>query len=872
VDRRYDPAEIEPRRQRLWRERDLYRTSDVSDRPKYYCLDFFPYPSGDGLSVGHCRNYVPTDVISRFMRMNGYDVLHPMGWDAFGLPAENYALKKGVHPRVTTEENIATYKRQMDLIGLSYDWSREISSIDPDYYRWTQWFFLLMYERGLAYRATGQQWWCPSCKTILANEQVEQGACWRCGSEVTKVDLEQWYLRITDYAQRLLDDLGGIDWPEKIKLMQTNWIGRSEGAEVEFAIATGDGTVGDGGAADARDGAGVQDGESAARSITVFTTRPDTLFGATYMVLAPEHPLVDVLTTPDRRAAVTAYQERARRESEIERLSTEREKTGESIGAYAVNPVNGERIEIWISDYVLMGYGTGAIMAVPGHDERDFAFATKFGLPIVEVIAPPGEDGGGAAPQGTLSEAFAGDGFMVNSGRFDGLAAPGEAFGAIVDWLGEKGLARRKVNFKLRDWLISRQRYWGVPIPVVYCEKCGVVPVPMEDLPVLLPDIDDYEPTGDGQSPLARAKDWVHTTCPDCGGPAHRETDTMDTFMCSSWYHFRYPSPHCDEAAFDREAVDYWLPVDMYVGGAEHAVMHLLYARFFCKVLFDAGHVGFTEPYAVLRNQGMIQAEDGQKMSKSKGNVVTPDSVVERYGADSLRLYELFIAPFEQAVAWSDRGVQGCSRFLARYWGLVHDVLEWEAAGAPAAAQAPVEDAPDGGKAGGGTDAAARGRDAARLLHKTIRKVTADMEGFRFNTAVAALMELQNELLALWAETREAWTPEQWREALATFTALLGPAAPHVADEAWELLGLEGSVIDARWPAWDEELAADEQVTVVVQVNGKLRDKLQVPVDVEKATVLAAAREAPNAARFLEGKDVVKEIYVPGKLVNFVVK
>jgi len=655
MDDRYKPQEIEARWQRVWRERDAYRTPDTSDRPKFYCLDFFPYPSGDGLSVGHCRNYVPTDVVSRFQRMRGFNVLHPMGWDAFGLPAENYAIKMGVSPRVTTERNIANYHRQMDLIGLSFDWSREITSCYPDYYRWTQWFFLLMYERGLAYRGTGQQWWCPVDKTILANEQVEQGRCWRCGSEVTKVDLEQWYFRITDYAQRLLDDLATIDWPEKIKLMQTNWIGRSEGAEVEFALP------------------GRSD------TLTVFTTRPDTLYGATYMVLAPEHPLVGELTSAERRAAVAAYQDEARRESEIERLSTEKDKTGVFTGAYAVNPVNGEQIPIWISDYVLMGYGTGAIMAVPAHDERDFAFATRFGLPITEVIAPP------TGAQGTLSEAYTGDGVMVNSGQFDGLAAPGAAFAAIVARLAERGEARPKVNFKLRDWLLSRQRYWGVPIPIVYCDACGIVPVPAEQLPVLLPELEDYEPTDDARSPLARDPDFVATTCPRCGGPARRETDTMDTFVCSSWYQFRYPSPHDDIAAFDRDAVGYWLPVDLYVGGAEHAVMHLLYSRFFCKVLNDAGYVGFSEPYATLRNQGMILAEDGTKMSKSKGNVVTPDSVVERYGADSLRLYELFIAPFEQSVAWNDRGVQGCLRFLTRFWGFALGVPELERAGTPGA-------------------------------------------------------------------------------------------------------------------------------------------------------------------------------------------
>jgi len=825
MDRRYDPHEIEARWQADWRARDAYRTADTSDKPKFYCLDFFPYPSGDGLSVGHCRNYVPTDAISRFYRMRGYNVLHPMGWDAFGLPAENYAIKMGVHPRIATEANITTYRRQMDLIGLSFDWSREISSIDPDYYRWTQWFFLLMYERGLAYRGTGAQWWCPVDKTILANEQVEQGKCWRCGSDVSKVDLEQWYFGITEYAQRLLDDLATIDWPEKIKLMQTNWIGRSEGAEVDFPLV---------GRADA---------------LTVFTTRPDTLFGATYMVLAPEHPLVDGLTNDKQRAAVNAYQAIARRESEIERLSTEKEKTGVFIGAYAVNPVNSEEIPIWISDYVLMGYGTGAIMAVPAHDERDFQFAMLFELPIIEVIAPP--DGA----QGTLAEAYTGDGFMVNSGRFDGMTAPGAAFDAIVDWLGERGLARKKINFKLRDWLISRQRYWGVPIPIVYCDACGIVPVPADQLPVLLPEVEDYQPTGDAKSPLARSEAFVTTTCPTCGGHARRETDTMDTFLCSSWYHLRYPSPRYATAAFDRAAVDYWLPVDMYVGGAEHAVMHLLYARFFTKVLYDAGHVGFDEPYATLRNQGMILAEDGQKMSKSKGNVVTPDSVVERYGADSLRVYELFIAPFEQAVAWNDRGVQGCSRFLGRYWNFACEVIAASGSGVP-----------------GDEDDEERGRQVLRTLHKTVRKVTNDMQAFRFNTVVSTMMEAQNEIVDTWTGARGALTLAQWREVLSGFSLLLAPAAPHIAEEVWHMLGAGGSVLDASWPTWDEKLAADAVVTVVVQVNGKLRDRLAVSVEAEKDDVLAEARGGANTHRFLEGKQIVKEIYVPGKLVNFVVR
>jgi leucyl-tRNA synthetase len=855
MDRRYDHRKIEGRWQRIWRERDAYRTPDTSDKPKFYCLDFFPYPSGDGLSVGHCRNYVPTDAISRYKRMMGFNVLHPMGWDAFGLPAENYAIKRGIHPRLTTEQAIATYKRQMDLIGLSYDWSREISSIDPDYYRWTQWFFLLLYERGLAYRGTGQQWWCPVDKTILANEQVEQGRCWRCGSEVTKVDLEQWYLRITDYAQRLLDDLATIEWPEQIKLMQTNWIGRSEGAEIDFPLP------------------------DMTNALTVFTTRPDTLFGATYMVMAPEHPLVEQITKRDCAADVQAYQARARRESEIERLSTEKEKTGVFTGAYAINPVNGLPIPIWISDYVLMGYGTGAIMAVPAHDERDFQFATKFGLPIVEVIAPP------EGAQGELVEAYTGDGTMVNSCQFDGLQAPGEAFEAITDWLADRRLARRKINFKLRDWLISRQRYWGVPIPMVYCQKCGIVPVPVDQLPVLLPDIADYQPTDDARSPLARSPEFVNTVCPHCGGPARRETDTMDTFACSSWYHFRFASPHYQAAAFEPEATAYWLPVDLYVGGAEHAVMHLLYARFFTKVLNDAGYITFGEPYSQLRNQGMVQGEDGQKMSKSKGNVITPDAVAERYGADSLRIYELFIAPFEQAVAWSDRGVQGCYRFLNRYYTLAVEIAGLgrgkEGGGASASSAAPAAPAvPEASAASDGASpavpAAANGlsdrtRDLLRTVHKTIRKVGSDMEGFRFNTAVAALMEVQNEIGQAWHEDRAVLSDTQWRELLRTFTLLLAPMAPHVAEEVWEQIGDGRSVLETTWPTWDAALAADAVVTVVVQVNGKLRDRLEVAVDAAEADVLQRARAQTNTQRFLEGKQVVKQIYVPGKLVNFVV-
>jgi len=808
MDRRYDPREIEAKWQRIWKERDAYRTPDESDRPKFYCLDFFPYPSGDGLSVGHCRNYVPTDVVARFYRMRGHNVLHPMGWDAFGLPAENYALKMGVHPRVTTARNIATYRRQMDMIGLSFDWSREITSSQPDYYRWTQWFFLLMHERGLAYRGTGQQWWCPSCRTILANEQVEQGRCWRCGTEVTKRDLEQWYFRITDYAQRLLDDLATIDWPEQIKLMQTNWIGRSEGAEVDFGLPGRD------------------------EPLTVFTTRPDTLFGATYMVLAPEHPLVDELTTAERRDAVRAYQDEARRQSEIERLSTEKEKTGVFTGAYAVNPVNGEKVPIWIADYVLMGYGTGAIMAVPAHDERDFQFATRFGLPIVEVIAPP------SGPQGTLTEAYVGDGVMVNSGRFDGLAAPGGAFAAIVDWLAERGLARRKVNYKLRDWLISRQRYWGAPIPIVHCDTCGPVPVPADQLPVLLPDLEDFHPTADGRSPLARSEEFVHTTCPRCGGPGRRETDTMDTFVCSSWYHFRFTSPRLDSAAFDREKVKYWLPVDLYVGGAEHAVMHLLYARFFCKVLQDAGYVDFGEPYVRLRNQGMIQAEDGQKMSKSKGNVVVPTQILDKFGADAVRWRAAMARPGMDS-PFDETQMKVGRRLAMKILNASKFVLDKHAPADPAA----ITEADDLAMLAG--------------LAEVVRQATEAFEDYQYTDALEAAekffwtfcddyLELVKER-SYSDDAAAASAAAALQLGLNVQLRLFAPFMPFVTEEVWSWWQ-PGSVHRAPWPTLDELPAGgdptllDDVAEVLIAIRGaKSRAQVKMRTEVDRAVISGPA-------------------------------
>jgi leucyl-tRNA synthetase len=624
---RYDFNAVQQKWQPEWRKMGLYKTSDDRSKQKFYCLDFFPYPSGNGLSVGHLRNYVPTDVISRMKRMQGFNVLHPMGWDAFGLPAENFAIKMGVHPAETTAKNAANYRRQLTLAECSYDWDREINSTDPDYYKWTQWFFLLLHKRGLAYKATGAQWWCPDCRTILANEQVEQGLCWRCESPVEKKDLNQWFFRITDYADRLIDDLKTVDWPERIKKMQENWIGKSIGAEANFK--------------------GIDPVDGKEYDIPIFTTRVDTIFGVTFMTLAPEHPLVEKLTHPDNKQTVENYIAESRKKSEIDRLSTEKEKTGVNLGSYAINPFNGEKVPIFIGDYVLYGYGTGAVMAVPAHDERDFAFAKKYDLPIKEVITPDGK------AQGELTSAYTDYGVLINSGQFDGLTSEA-AIEKMIDWLAGSKLGFKRVNYKLRDWLISRQRYWGAPIPIIHCDSCGEVPVPAEQLPVKLPEIKEFKPGSDGKSPLAFIEEWVNTTCPKCGKVAKRETDTMDGFACSSWYFLRFVNPKLDSAPFDAEDGKYWLPVDLYVGGAEHAVMHLLYARFWTKVMQDEGLVPFSEPFMKLRNQGMMLAADGSKMSKSKGNVITPDEMVEKYGADALRAFILFLGTFELEVSWSD--------------------------------------------------------------------------------------------------------------------------------------------------------------------------------------------------------------------------
>jgi len=829
---KYDFRSIEKRWQERWHADDLFRTPEDRTRPKFYGLDFFPYPSGDGLSVGHCRNYVPSDVFCRYRRMRGDNVLHPMGWDAFGLPAENEAIRRRSHPKKTVPQYVANYKRQMNLLGLSYDWSREINSSEPEYYRWTQWFFLLLYRRGLAYRSAAPANWCPSCATVLANEEVHDGACWRCGAEIEKKDLPQWFFRITEYADRLLEDLKLVDWPESIKLMQTNWIGRSVGVEFDMPIV----------------------GHDAA--MRVFTTRVDTVFGVSFAVLAPEHPLVAQITAPDRREEVEEYVRKSRRVSEIDRMSTERERDGCFTGAFAVNPVNGQEVPVYVADYVLLSYGTGAIMAVPAHDARDFDFARRYGLPAPVVIAPEGWDGR------PLQEAHTGEGVMVNSGQFSGMRNT-EGAEAIADWMEQRGIGQRRVNYRLRDWLISRQRYWGAPIPIVHCPSCGEVPVPEEQLPVLLPDVENYEPPGDGRSPLAAIPEFVNTACPECGGLAQRETDTMGGFACSSWYFLRFADPHNDRAPFDREKVEYWLPVDLYVGGAEHAVMHLLYARFWTKVMYDAGLVPFVEPFTRLKNQGMLLAPDPKnpgvlvKMSKSKFNVVTPDEMAEKYGADALRVYELFVAPFEDTVPWSEDGINGCWRFLNRVYRVVAErpgsfVPGWKAS----VRQETVSE---------------EARALARKTHQTIVKVTKDIEDFAFNTAVAALMELTNQIYDFVnAKDGLRYPCPVWSEAVETLILLLAPMAPHLSDELWQMIGREGYTYHAPWPEADPEVAKADVLTIVVQVNGKVRDKISVDADAGERELERLALESPKVQAALQGRPVRKVIVVPGRLVNVV--
>ncbi|MCJ7526425.1 MAG: leucine--tRNA ligase [Candidatus Aminicenantes bacterium] len=865
----YNFTEIEAKWQRLWQEKQTFRTILDGQKKKYYCLEMFPYPSGSGLHVGHLKNYVPTDAFCRFKSMQGYNVLHPMGWDAFGQPAENEAIRLGRNPRQMVPEYAATYRETLIKTGCSYDWQREINSSLPDYYKWTQWIFLLLHRKGLAYRATAPINWCPSCKTGLANEEVKDGRCWRCDAPVEKKPMPQWFFRITAYADRLLADLEKLNWSEGMKEMQRDWIGRSEGTEVDFAL------------------------KDSNLIIRVFTTRPDTLFGATFMVLAPEHPLVSQITAPKRRSEVEAYIRKAQGESEIDRLNISRSKTGVFTGAYAINPVNGNKIPVWLADYVLMSYGTGAVMCVPGHDDRDFEFARKFDLPIVQVVSRDGSTY-------ELKTAEAAEGIAVNSGVWSGLSS--SAFKkAIGPWLEEKGLGRPTINYRLRDWLISRQRYWGAPIPIVHCSGCGEVAVPEAQLPVLLPDVENYQPSGTGESPLALIPEFVQTVCPKCGGAARRETDTMGGYACSSWYFLRFADVGNDKFFASRSALDYWLPVDLYTGGIEHARSHLLYARFWTKVLFDEGLLGFEEPFLTLRNQGSLlamtpgrrprpQDEHGEndekivdwivlkheereqypadqivwrwaRMSKSKGNVVTPDDMAERYGADSLRVYEMFVAPFEDNVHWSEEGIHGSHRFITRVWRWLQAALplyrrEWRD-------ELPMEMSP-----------AERG--VRRKLHQTLRKVGAQIETFQFNTAVAAIMELLNEIYAYALPEKDS-LPENLNPAIIselaeTLILMMAPFAPHMGEELWQQLGGTDSVYRAPWPDFDPDQIFEKTVDVMIQVNGKIKDKISVALDCGEEDVKREAMKCEKIKHLLAGRQIVKMIFVKNKMLSIVCK
>lgn len=824
---RYDFKEIEEKWQNSWAEQDLYATPDISERPKYYCLEMFPYPSGK-LHMGHVRNYSIGDVVARFKTMQGYNVLHPMGWDAFGLPAENAAIKHGnMHPADWTIDNINTMRDQLKQLGISYDWNREIATCHPGYYKWTQWLFLQLYRNGLAYKKKAGVNWCPSCATVLANEQVKEGFCERCKTGVEKRELEQWFFRITNYADRLLNDisiLGG--WPEKVKIMQENWIGRSEGAEINFPIE------------------GLDEG------FTVFTTRPDTVFGVTYMVLAPEHPLVEkIIKDKSQAGEIREFVKQVSNLSEIARTATDAEKIGLFTGGYCINPLNGDKVPILVANYVLLEYGTGAVMGVPAHDQRDFEFARKYNLPIRIVIQPDGPD----LDPATMPEAYTGDGRMVNSGTFNGLANE-EGIKAVIKHLEEKGLGRGVVNFRLRDWLISRQRYWGAPIPIIYCDHCGVVPVPEQDLPVLLPRDVEFKPTG--RSPLAESPDFVNTPCPGCGKPARRETDTMDTFMCSSFYYYRYTSPREENAVWGRNRVEYWLPVDQYIGGVEHAILHLLYSRFFTKFLYDIGLVKNIEPFTNLLTQGMV-LKDGAKMSKSKGNVVSPEDIVATYGADTARLFILFAAPPERDLEWSDQGVEGCSRFLHRVWRLVMP-LAGNILAAPAIPSQKLVGV---------------NREMRRLTHATIKKVTEDVGNrFNFNTAVSAVMELVNGLYQYKEIPETNRDPAVMREAVENLLILLAPFAPHITEELWHGTGHRESIHKQPWPQYDPEAMVEDEITIVVQLNGKVRERMLVPAEITPEKMKELVLSQPKVQQMIEGKQVMKVIPVPGKLVNIVVK
>ena len=809
---KYHHREIELHWKAKWEADGLFHSRIDPKLPKYYALTMLPYPSGD-LHIGHWYAITPSDAHARYKRMTGHNVLFPMGFDAFGLPAENAAIKRKIHPFNWTMNNIANMRRQMESMGAIFDWRREIVSCLPGYYRWTQWFFLKFYEKGIAYKKFSPVDFCPECNTTLAREQVwgDDRHCERCNTPVIKKELNQWFFKITDYADELLD-FSQLDWPERVVAMQQNWIGRSEGAEVDFHTASG-------------------------TEIKIFTTRPDTLWGVTFMVLAPEHPLVKSITTPDQQPAIAEYVLQAGRQTEIERMATTKEKTGVFTGAYAVNPVNGDRIPIWVADYVMMGYGTGAIMAVPAHDERDFEFAQKYSLPITMVIAPPGSNG-----QGSLAQAYTDvdAGAMVNSGPFNGTAASA-AKGAVTKWLEEKGFGHKTINYRLRDWLISRQRYWGAPIPIVYCEKCGTVPVPERDLPVLLPEDAAFLPTG--ESPLKYHDSFRKTTCPKCGGPGERETDTMDTFMCSSWYQYGYLSPcHEGEIPFDQKEADYWLPVDLYTGGIEHACMHLIYTRFFTKAMRDLGLVSFNEPMVKLRNQGIILGEDSEKMSKSRGNVVAPDDLVDRYGADAVRVYLMFGWRWEQGGPWDSRGIEGMHRFINRIWELA---LE---------ATTPAE-------------SVEIAKEVRRKMHQTIAKASHELETFSFNTYLASLMEFSN-LMAKYKT--DLYASAAWTEALKSLLLMLAPAAPFITEEIWTRLGFEYSIHNQSWPKFDPTLAAEEEVEIVIQINGKIREKMMVPVGISEADLNQLALNQPDIQGALLGKTVKKVIAVPGRLVNIV--
>ncbi|HEY0965494.1 MAG TPA: leucine--tRNA ligase [Candidatus Saccharimonadales bacterium] len=805
--RRYNPSEIEPQWQKKWAEDGRYNATEESHKPKYYVTGMFPYPSGAGMHTGHFFEHSIVDAVARFYRAQGHNVMYPMGWDSFGLPAENYAIKTGKAPAVTTKENIASFKNQLTRVGASIDWSREINTTDPEYYRWTQWIFTKLYERGLAYQKESLQWWCPVDKTVLANEQVEGGKCWRCGSEVEKKSMKQWFFKITEYADALLEEIPALNWPEKIKTAQTNWIGKSEGAEISFQVDGGD------------------------EAITVFSTRPDTVFGATFLVLAPEHKLARSLATDDTRATVESYIDEAVKKSEIERQSEGKEKTGVFTGSYAINPASGEKVPIWIADYVLGGYGTGAVMGVPAHDERDFEFAEKFGLSVVEVIQKPNHD----------EAIYHGEGLLINSGAFDGMSTS-DAREEIVAWLEQQGVGKSKTTYKMRDWLISRQRYWGAPIPIIHCDEHGAVPVPEDQLPVRLPEVEDYEPKGDGMSPLARQETWVNTTCPTCGKPAKRETDVMDGYACSSWYLLRYTDPRDDDQAWAPEKAKYWTPVDMYVGG-DHAVAHLLYVRFWSHVFFDMQLVPEKEPVKQLVYHGLIQAEDGRKMSKSLGNVVDPLDVIDQgYGADALRTFELFLGPINENSNWSSRGIAGVYRFLNRLWTLVQEFDEAEKITLDTTKLESVVD-------------------------QTTKKVSSDIHRLSFNTAIAALMECINELYKLKTEGFS----EAWRENLAKIIQLVQPFAPHMAAELWEQLGHDSQLDFESWPVWDEAKIATDTMTIIVQVNGKLRAKLELAKDTSEDDVKSAALSDEKVQLLLGNQKPTKVIYVPGRLVNIVV-